>query len=229
MVGPPGTLLPNPKSGERNFSYLKGCAQSALPGTRPMGGNQPQTCAVLHVSATLSCKCPGERHFEGVHSGEKFPARDFLGHAVERAATTRGNYLPCQEGHRASCSLAARSSRRANSTARLPRPRSAARREWASQNPWRGGCTELGLGHETSVPLRDLDPALLCHPCRQQHGSERHGLGPQGLGNVGPRLGAGLPPVLKLACSLIELVFSLQRGSERHDASISSGNPASCR
>jgi hypothetical protein len=74
---------------------------------------------------------------------------------------------------------------------------------------WRGGCAALGLGRETSAQMRVLAPELLRHPRRRQHGSERHGWCPQGLGNVSPSLGAGLPPVLKLSSELIELVFSL--------------------
>jgi hypothetical protein len=73
----------------------------------------------------------------------------------------------------------------------------------------RRGCAERGLGRETAAQLRDLDPELLGHPRRWQHGCERQRLRPQGLGNVGPRLGAALPPVRKLSRSLIELVFSL--------------------
>lgn len=78
-------------------------------------------------------------------------------------------------------------------------------REWGERErdfdktAWRGGCAERGRGRETSVQLRDLDPELLRHPRRRQHGSERHGLCPQGLGNVRPSLGARLPPVFKLS------------------------------
>jgi putative transposase len=63
----------------------------------------------------------------------------------------------------------------------------------------------------------------------RMHGSECHGLRPQGLGNAGPRLRAGLPPVLKLPSSLIELVFSLEGGRKRHDASMPRGILTSCR
>ena len=85
-------------------------------------------------------------------------------------------------------------------------------REWdfdKTRTRWRGECAAWGLGREPSAQLRDFDPQLLRHLCWRQYSRERHGLRPQGLGNVGPCLGAGLPPVLQLSRSLIELVFSL--------------------
>src|SRR6266851_9552011 len=49
-----------------------------------------------------------------------------------------------------------------------------------------------------------------------EHGGSSHGVLPEGLGNPCIGVGAGLTPVLTLACSLVELVVGVHRGLDLH-------------
>ncbi len=79
-----------------------------------------------------------------------------------------------------------------------------------------GGRDQRVMGRDVPFEVRSPQPSMLGHPRGGEHGGSSHGVLPEGLGNPCIGVGAGLTPVLKLACSLVELVVGVHRGLDLH-------------